>query len=1159
MPDSKRRIRTGLLIMALATASLWLTQRALSHVADDAPRLVGWRLAPGDISGNVQARFQADYGSFRWVIANETDLLPVAGHYFPDPFTLRLGERTFDINTPPNLPTAWAMPVADGPDLYLVQFMGPTQAAWLAALEATDLRVVQYIPPFTYVVWGTPFNVNGVKSWEFVHGVAPFAPAYRVPVAAQADTATEKRAMRVLIYRGAGEDSVLTQLALFQVGAISSAILNDIWRSALVNLTAAELPQAARIPGVYAIQPIPRDGGARGEMSNQVNANHIDAANRAFPGYAAWLQLVGVNGHDVIIANVDSGLDQTHPDLAARMRPCNGLTCGGDAYSGHGTHTAGIMAADGSAGVVDGFGFGRGLGVAPGAGLVEQKYDPFYYTLPDGMLRLMKESYINGARVSGNSWGPAGTARGYDSDTLQVDIGVRDADPTTPGNQAINYILSIMNGYGGISSQGTPDEAKNIFSVGATVMQAGSGAQLLNIDDLGHSSAHGPALDGRFLPMLVAPGCYVDSTFTAHSYTLMCGTSMASPQVSGSVTLFINYYNQRFGIDPSPALVKAAFLPVAHDLTGHLDADDDVLGHPVDSRQGWGRLNLAAVIDPAQPVLYFDNPALLDNTGDEWQTTLYPADAAVPLRLMLAWSDAPGHGLGGSTPAWNNDLDILARRGSADYAGNAFEADGWSQAGGSADYRNNTEGIFLPPSAEPVTIIVRASNLTSDGVPGHGNNTDQDFALVCVNCRHTPPPTPGLNLVKQVWPDSARPGQIVTYVITRTLSSDVPLTYTETITDILPPGLSILTPTITLNGASAAFLYDNETGQLHYTWAPTQIISASVATVVYQAVVDTINHAERLENNFTCYIDVVGGGRVTASGSASLTVLPPATLHLTKTVSTPAAYAGETVTYSVARRLLSSGAQTYGETLVDSIPAELTVLTPTIFLNAVAAPWAYDSGTHMLRITTTGQPFDDEDILHLTYAARVLALPLEPLTVTNSAATTLLIDGEASPLTGNASAALTIYPHLPYQIQIGKQATPDTAMPGDLITFTLTRTVALTGMHMYSETLTDTLPSGLTLLPTTIRLNGAPAPGLYDAPAHALRLTHGLTFQTDHALTLTYQARLEPGQAFNVPLVNHFDLLPTLDGMTAPIPLHATANVTPRPTAQQFLPAIRRR
>ncbi|MEZ6083693.1 MAG: hypothetical protein R3E58_07060 [Phycisphaerae bacterium] len=51
------------------------------------------------------------------------------------------------------------------------------------------------------------------------------------------------------------------------------------------------------------------------------------------------------------------------------------------------------------------------------------------------MLTLMYDSYANGALLSGNSWGPAGTPRGYDDDTMQVDIGVRDSSTSTPGNQ----------------------------------------------------------------------------------------------------------------------------------------------------------------------------------------------------------------------------------------------------------------------------------------------------------------------------------------------------------------------------------------------------------------------------------------------------------------------------------------------------------------------------------------------------------------------------------------------------------------------------------------------------------------------------------------------------------------------------------------------------
>jgi hypothetical protein len=239
----------------------------------------------------------------------------------------------------------------------------------------------------------------------------------------------------------------------------------------------------------------------------------------------------------------------------------------------------------------------------------------------------------------------------------------------------------------------------------------------------------------------VAPGYWVDSTgsFSDTHHLLIGGTSMASPQVSGAAALFVQYYRTLRATEPSPALIKAAFLAVAHDLAGHLDADGFVLGHPFDSKQGWGRLDVEAVLHPQVPVLYFDQRTVLDDTGQMWQAVLHAADSSRPLRLMLAWTDAPGHGLGKADPtlpAWNNDLDLMVEAGGQTYRGNAFGADGWSLAGGGADYRNNTEGVFLPAGgASLFTVRVVASNIPSDGIPNYGDITDQDFALVCYNCR----------------------------------------------------------------------------------------------------------------------------------------------------------------------------------------------------------------------------------------------------------------------------------------------------------------------------------------------------------------------------------------------------------------------------------------
>ncbi|HEY85346.1 MAG TPA: S8 family serine peptidase, partial [Chloroflexi bacterium] len=689
---------------------------------------------------NLKPVHALDYGAFTWLEIDAAGLerLQAAGLDYAeeaDAFTLRLGEESFDpLKESPALAAGWQASRSDGPDLRLVQLVGPTRVEWLDSLEQSGLEIVQYIHPYAYVVWGAPEALNRAAAGDFVRWSGDFAPAYRVQPRWRS-LSTETCQARMMLYRGADVKAVLSQLEALGGQIEDYASTDPTFDTLRLTLPGNSFQAAAKIPGVYSLKLAPTDGGHRGEMSNQVNVNNVDGSKLAFTGYRDWLTAAGLDGSGVVMANVDGGIYNTHPDLINRMLPCSGTTCGGSAVDAHGTHTAGIMVADGASDILDSRDFLRGLGVAPGAQLIEQVYSP-YFTWTDGLLLLIRDSYVNGAVLSGNSWGPSGSPQGYDDDTRQVDVGVRDASTTLPGNQAFSYILSFMNGEGGTSTQGSPDEAKNIFTIGSTKMQYSNGSQDLNINDISWNSAHGPALDGRTIPHMVAPGCYVDSTVSATGYGMMCGTSMASPQVSGAVGLFFEYYRQRFGSDPSPALVKAAFLPVAHDLAGNKDADGGALGHPFDSKQGWGRMNLAEVVSPTMDVLYFDNPLVFDNTGEAWEQTITVADPDKPFRAMLVWTDAPGHGNGGSTPAWVNDLDLLVEHSGNSYYGNNFNASGgWSQSGVAPDGMNNTEGVFIGPSASgSVTMRVVAANIAGDGIPGAGDATDQDFALVCYNC-----------------------------------------------------------------------------------------------------------------------------------------------------------------------------------------------------------------------------------------------------------------------------------------------------------------------------------------------------------------------------------------------------------------------------------------
>ncbi len=736
---SRKFFQISLIVLLLLLLSVSPTK------ADSITELVGVRI-PAEEGGEklntiaIESEMVIDYGSFLWTVMSAKNLsnLERAGVTYQqveDPFVLTLGGQSFDpLFSEPAFTMNWETKSGDdGDGLHLVQFYGPIKSEWVDALEANGLAVIQYIYPYTYVVWGDAGALSLSAENQYVRWTGNYLAAYAVQPANRS-LSSDPILLRATIIPQAGlEETLMAIEALGGTIVGSSSDVDPAFDLASFILPGDQIQAAAALPGIYTISPIPTDGGDRGEMSNQINVGNYTADNTVVKGYLDWLDEVGLSGEGVIVADVDSGIDQTHPDLANRMLPCEeGISCQESETSNHGTHTAGIIAGDAASGITDAFGFLRGLGMAPAANLIEQFYD-LIYEQPDGMLTLMTDSYRNGAVISSNSWGPATTPQGYDEYARLVDLGVRDADPEAAGNQPLTFVLAIMNGWGEPSSQGSPDEAKNTFTVGSTYAQYINGYQNLNINNLSNSTGYGPALDGRTIPHLVAPGVYVDSTtYPGDSYVLMTGTSMAAPHVSGAAALFYEYYNNLFSVDPSPALVKAAFLAAAHDLAGNLGANGEELGHPFDSKQGWGRMDADAVLRPTMFVEYFDQEVVFTDTGDSWSAELTTTLPVRYLKVMLVWTDAPGTPSGGITTAWVNDLDLTVSDGTNTYYGNNFGEDGLSVTGGTADLMNNTEGVFLPPTpAGTITITVTAMTIAGDGVPNINlDETDQDFALV---------------------------------------------------------------------------------------------------------------------------------------------------------------------------------------------------------------------------------------------------------------------------------------------------------------------------------------------------------------------------------------------------------------------------------------------
>ena len=724
-------------ILRAAVALLCLASfHAAANAADSWGRLPASQRAAAEASG---VRVVADFGSWLWVHGDANELSNRGAEGIAttaQTFELDLGGERFDpLERFPDSLAGLARDVE--PSLHLIQMVGPTRTAWLDDLKSRDVETVQYIPPFTYVVWSSGSALaQAAAANSAVRWAGSFDASWRTGTSlrGRGDAAS----VRVMLYRPAGISDDALQLAT-GMPVIERGRASAEFDMVTMTLDGAAIERMLAVRGVYAVQETPTNGGLRGEVGAAISAGLFNGSGVPVAGYLPWLAGIGYNGSGVIMANVDGGVHDTHPVLVGRMLPCMGSTCSLTASSSHGTHTAATMAGDASGSALAN-GFLRGLGVAPGANLIEQRYSPTF-TQAGGMLKLMTESMQNGAVLSGNSWGPAGTPRGYDADTRQVDVGARDTDPTTAGDQPLTYVLSMMNGNGGTSSQGSPDEAKNIITVGSTRSETTAGVPLATIGNVSANSGHGPALDGRRIPHLVAPGCSTDSANSATGYGLLCGTSMASPHVAGSVGLFTQYYRGRFASDPSSAISKAALLASVQNLFGGLDADNVALTQRPNNQQGWGRLRIDRMLSNAANNWYYDQQTVLQTTGETFTRSLRPVDPGEPVTVMLVYTDAPGHGLGGSTPAWNNDLDLVVGTNNASYRGNVFATDGTSTSGGAADNRNNVEGVMLRSDqlGSLITISVDATTINSKALPNATSTVNQDFALVCTNCTEAAP------------------------------------------------------------------------------------------------------------------------------------------------------------------------------------------------------------------------------------------------------------------------------------------------------------------------------------------------------------------------------------------------------------------------------------
>ena len=365
----------------------------------------------------------------------------------------------------------------------------------------------------------------------------------------------------------------------------------------------------------------------------------------------------------------------THVELAGRVTNLDG-----SGLSDHATHVAGTIIASGVS--------ASALGMAPAGSL--QCYDFNSDTTEmtsraqatpwdSGRLPLSNHSYVSTcgwiyAPLSGNSgyhWvGPwPGTQDPrfgqYDDKTAEWDAlafsapyylickaaGNDRGENPSNGNTIYYYSGGWLSknynnatdpagdgfykaGYDTISGNGT---AKNVLTIGAVNDAIAGGLRSLPGATMTTFSSWGPTDDGRIKPDVVGNGAGLTSSVSASdgAYGSMSGTSMATPNVTGSTLLVMDYFDNLF---PNQRLrastLKALLIHTADDL-GTVGPDYQF---------GWGLLNVKAAADLLAS--YAANPGnrrviedFVQSAGRTSVSVPFTWDGVSPIRVTLCWTD----------------------------------------------------------------------------------------------------------------------------------------------------------------------------------------------------------------------------------------------------------------------------------------------------------------------------------------------------------------------------------------------------------------------------------------------------------------------------------------------------------------------------------------
>lgn len=360
---------------------------------------------------------------------------------------------------------------------------------------------------------------------------------------------------------------------------------------------------AAAWSALTSVAPTARGLDAAPGLAGGIEALHLDGKVRAtldssvgfIDAPEAWAD--GHTGQGVTVAVLDTGYDDTHPDLQGRVR--------GDSKSfvpeeevawdpnGHGTHVASTIAGTGAASD------GTHRGVADGAELLVGKVlDQTGWGQDSWIIEAMEWAGQNAPIVS-MSLGSPQPSDGKDVMSEALD---RIADET-----GALFVVAAGNA-GSAESIGSPGAAEQALTVGSVDDPSG---------ELSYFTSQGPlSRSGALKPNVMGPGNDVTAARSADSggegaYIGMSGTSMATPHVAGAAAILL-----QANPDYTTAQLKAALASTAvggsytayQGGTGAIDVDAALESPVVAAGSGdFGMLSWGEEPTPVERVVEYTN------------------------------------------------------------------------------------------------------------------------------------------------------------------------------------------------------------------------------------------------------------------------------------------------------------------------------------------------------------------------------------------------------------------------------------------------------------------------------------------------------------------------------------------------------------------------